>query len=128
MQVLLFLISKLNTKETTLFGKDGKWQVSVKYDNDKPVSISVVVVSLQTKPGNKRKIYELLIPKAIKEINSLWTLIGLVVSIPPTVFGLFLYSPTLNQSSLASLIPVYNMLSRSFINTSDNGSKTDLII
>jgi S-adenosylmethionine synthetase len=60
-------LDELNTKETTLFGKDGKCQVSVKYDNDKPVSVTAVVVSLQTKPGIKREIYELLILKVIKE-------------------------------------------------------------
>lgn len=60
-------LDELNTKETTLFGKDGKCQVSVKYDKDKPVAITAVVVSLQTKPGIKREIYEVLILKAIKE-------------------------------------------------------------
>lgn len=60
-------LDELNTKETTLFGKDGKCQVSIKYDNDKPISVTAVVVSLQTKPGIKREIYELLILKAIKE-------------------------------------------------------------
>lgn len=60
-------LDELNTKETTLFGKDGKCQVSIKYDKDKPVAITAVVVSLQTKPGIKREIYEVLILKAIKE-------------------------------------------------------------
>ena len=60
-------LDELNTKETTLFGKDGKCQVSVKYDDDKPVSVTAVVVSLQTKPGIKREIYEVLILKVIKE-------------------------------------------------------------
>ena len=60
-------LDELNTKETTLFGKDGKCQVSVKYDKDKPVAITAVVVSLQSKPGIKREIYEVLILKAIKE-------------------------------------------------------------
>ena len=58
---------ELNTKETTRFGKDGKCQVSVKYENDKPVAVTAVVVSLQTKPGIKREIYEALILKVIKE-------------------------------------------------------------
>jgi len=60
-------LDELNTKETTLFGKDGKCQVSVKYDKDKPVAITAVVVSLQSKPGIKREIYEVLILEAIKE-------------------------------------------------------------
>jgi S-adenosylmethionine synthetase len=64
---LAIKLDELNTKETTLFGKDGKCQVSIKYDNDKPISVTAVVVSLQTKPGIKREIYELLILKVIKE-------------------------------------------------------------
>ncbi len=63
-------LDELNTRETTLFGKDGKCQVSVKYDKDKPVAITAVVVSLQTKPGIKREIYEVLILKVIKETIS----------------------------------------------------------
>lgn len=63
-------LDELNTKETTLFGKDGKCQVSVKYDKDKPVAITAVVVSLQTKPRIKREIYEVLILKVIKETIS----------------------------------------------------------
>ena len=56
-------LDEFNTKETTLFGKDGKCQVSVKYDKDKPVAITAVVVSLQIKTRNQREIYEVLILK-----------------------------------------------------------------
>lgn len=63
-------LDELNTKETTLFGKNGKCQVSVKYDKDIPVAVTSVVVSLQTKPGIKREIYEVLILKVIKETIS----------------------------------------------------------
>ena len=63
-------LDELNTKETTLFGKDGKCQVSVKYDKDIPVAVTSVVVSLQIKPGIKREIYEVLILKVIKETFS----------------------------------------------------------
>lgn len=54
-------LDELNTKETTLFGKDGKCQVSVKYDKDIPVAVTSVVVSAQTKQGVPRVFYEPLI-------------------------------------------------------------------
>ena len=54
-------------KETTLFFKDGKCRVSVKYDKSIPVAVTAVVVSLQIKPEIIREIYELIILKGIKE-------------------------------------------------------------
>ena len=63
-------LDELNTKETTLFGKDGKCQVSVKYDKDKPVAITAVVVSLQTKPNILRETYEQYIMNVIHEVIS----------------------------------------------------------
>ena len=54
-------------KETTLFFKDGKCRVSVKYDKSIPVAVTAVVVSLQIKPEIIREIYELIILKVIKE-------------------------------------------------------------
>lgn len=60
-------LDELNTRETHIFGKDGKCQVSVRYEDDKPIEITAMVVSLQTRPGIKRETYEPLILKAIKE-------------------------------------------------------------
>jgi len=60
-------LDELNTKETDIFGKDGKCQVSVRYEDDKPIEITAVVVSLQTKPGIKKETYEPLILKAINQ-------------------------------------------------------------
>lgn len=54
-------------KETTLFFKDSKCRVSVKYDKSIPVAVTAVVVSLQIKPEIIREIYELIILKVIKE-------------------------------------------------------------
>ena len=63
-------IDELNTQEPTLFGKDGKCQVSVKYENDKPVAVTAVVVSLQTKPNILRETYEQYIMNVIHEVIS----------------------------------------------------------
>ena len=52
----------------SVFGPDGKCQVSVVYQNGKPVSVSTVVVSAQTKPGVERKVYEPIILAVIKEV------------------------------------------------------------
>lgn len=60
-------LDELNTRETNIFGKDGKCQISVKYDNDKPVAITTIVVSVQTRPGIVRDSYESFIRKAIDE-------------------------------------------------------------
>jgi|SRR5690554_2152720 len=60
-------LDELNTKETDIFGKDGKCQVSVRYENDLPIEITAVVVSLQTKPGIVRDSYESFIRKVVDE-------------------------------------------------------------
>lgn len=62
---LALKLDELNTKESNVFGKDGKCQVSVRYEDDKPIEITAVVVSLQTRPGIVRDSYEPLIRKAI---------------------------------------------------------------
>ena len=51
-------LDELNTKETTLFGKDGKCQVSVKYENkDKPVaSYSCCCVTTNKTRNQKRNL------------------------------------------------------------------------
>jgi S-adenosylmethionine synthetase len=60
-------LDELNTRETHIFGKDGKCQISVKYDKDNPVVITAIVVSVQTRPGIVRDIYESFIRKVIDE-------------------------------------------------------------
>lgn len=60
-------LDELNTKETDIFGKDGKCQVSVRYEDDKQIEITTIVVSLQTKPGTVRDSYGPLIRKVIHE-------------------------------------------------------------
>ena len=51
-------MDELSTEYEELFGRDGKCQVSVEYDdNDKPVRITTVVVSQQTKPNIPRELY-----------------------------------------------------------------------
>lgn len=48
----------LSEQYSELFGRDGKCQVSVEYDdNNKPVRITTVVVSQQTKPFIPRELY-----------------------------------------------------------------------
>lgn len=58
-------LDELNTKAPLFFAKDGKCQVSVKYQDDKPVEITTVVVSVQTRPGILRISYEPFIHKVI---------------------------------------------------------------
>ena len=60
-------LDELNTKELDVFGKDGKCQVSLRYESDKPVEITTVVVSVQTKPGIKRDTYEPMIQTVINQ-------------------------------------------------------------
>ncbi len=49
-----------------IFGVDGKCQVSIKYDdNNKPVHITTIVVSQQTRKGIKREAYYPIIKQAI---------------------------------------------------------------
>ena len=60
-------LDELNTKESQVFGKDGKCQVSVRYEDDKPVEITAVVVSVQTRQGIKRETYEPMIRIVIRQ-------------------------------------------------------------
>ncbi|CDR30943.1 S-adenosylmethionine synthase [Acholeplasma oculi] len=64
---LAIKLDELNTKEPDVFGKDGKCQISVRYDNDKPVEITAVVVSVQTRPEIKIETYEPMIHTLIKQ-------------------------------------------------------------
>lgn len=53
-----------------LFGADGKCQVSVAYDEeDKPVKVTTIVISQQTKPGLDREFYtSFIIEECIKKV------------------------------------------------------------
>lgn len=62
---LAIKLDELNTKEPLFFGKDGKCQISVRHENEFPVEVTAVVVSLQTRVGIVRDIYEPLIRKTI---------------------------------------------------------------
>ncbi|WP_264229568.1 methionine adenosyltransferase [Acholeplasma laidlawii] len=64
---LAIKLDELNSLEPLIFGKDGKCQVSLRYENDKPVEITTVVVSVQTKPGIKRDTYEPMIQTVINQ-------------------------------------------------------------
>lgn len=52
-----------------IFGADGKCQVSVAYENDKPVRVTTIVVSQQTKENLDRKFYtSFIINECIKKV------------------------------------------------------------
>lgn len=61
-------MDEVNREHTTIFGLDGKCQVSVFYEGSKAKHISTVVVSAQTKPGIKREEYEPYILEVIEEV------------------------------------------------------------
>lgn len=50
---------------SSIFGPDGKCQVSVAYEDEVPVYVTTVVVSAQTKPGVAREVFEPIINKVI---------------------------------------------------------------
>lgn len=55
--------------ETGLFGPDGKTQVSVDYDGDKPVAVNTVVLSTQHSPDlSQEEIAEIAMAKVIKPV------------------------------------------------------------
>lgn len=60
-------LDKLNKKENDIFGIDGKCQISINFEKDKPTAVTAVVVSMQTKPQVKRDTYEPLIRKVISK-------------------------------------------------------------
>lgn len=53
---------------SSIFGPDGKCQVSVAYVDGEPSYVTTVVVSAQTKPGVERKIFEAIIRRVIKDV------------------------------------------------------------
>lgn len=58
----------INRENPDIFGLDGKCQVSIVYNEDKPVHVSTIVVSAQTKLGVERKVYEQFIYDVIEEV------------------------------------------------------------
>ncbi len=62
------LTKEFSTILSTFFGIDGKCQVSVEYDKDIPKKITTVVVSIQTKPGIPRRVYEPLVLSCVHEV------------------------------------------------------------
>jgi len=61
-------MDKVNRQYSSIFGLDGKCQVSIVYDGDKARHISTVVVSAQTKPGVSREEYEPYILEVLEEV------------------------------------------------------------
>lgn len=78
-------MDEVNRKHSTVFGLDGKCQVSIIYDGDKARHIATVVVSAQTKPGIKREEYEPYILEVLEEVlPSDLTDINTLILINPT--------------------------------------------
>ena len=61
-------MDEVNRKYPTIFGLDGKCQVSIVYEGDKAQHISTVVVSAQTKPGINREEYEPYFLEVLEEV------------------------------------------------------------
>lgn len=78
-------MDEVNRENPTIFGLDGKCQVSIVYEGSKPEHISTVVVSAQTQPGIKRNEYEPYIHKVLEEVLP-WGLIdtNTLILINPT--------------------------------------------
>ena len=67
------------TKEISeLFGKDGKCQVSIAYDeNDNPAKITTIIVSQQTQPNVDREFYtSFIIEECLKKVIPSWLITG----------------------------------------------------
>ncbi|MDD4154432.1 MAG: methionine adenosyltransferase [Bacilli bacterium] len=61
-------MDEINRHNPSIFGLDGKCQVSIVYEGDKARHISTVVVSAQTKPGISREEYEPYILEVLEEV------------------------------------------------------------
>ena len=61
-------MDEVNRQNPSIFGLDGKCQVSIVYEGDKARHISTVVVSAQTKPGINREEYEPYILEVLEEV------------------------------------------------------------
>lgn len=78
-------MDEVNRENSSIFGLDGKCQVSIVYDEDKARHIATVVVSAQTKPGIKREEYEPYIFEVLEEVlPSDLTDINTLILINPT--------------------------------------------
>lgn len=67
------------TKEIPeLFGKDGKCQVSIAYDeDDNPVKVTTIIVSQQTQPNVDREFYtSFIIEECLKKVIPSWLITG----------------------------------------------------
>ena len=62
------LTKEFSTILSTFFGIDGKCQVSVEYEKDVPKKVTTIVVSIQTKPGVPRRVYEPLVLSCVHEV------------------------------------------------------------
>lgn len=61
-------MDEVNRQYSSIFGLDGKCQVSIVYEGDKARHISTVVVSAQTKQGINREEYEPYILEVLEEV------------------------------------------------------------
>jgi len=78
-------MDEVNREHSSIFGLDGKCQVSIVYDEGKARHIATVVVSAQTKPRIKREEYEPYILEVLEEVlPSDLTDINTLILINPT--------------------------------------------
>jgi S-adenosylmethionine synthetase len=72
-------------KYSHIFGPDGKCQVSVGYEDGKPVKVQTIVVSAQTKPGVEREVIEdIIINEVLTKVFDFDTLVEADILINPT--------------------------------------------
>ncbi|MBU1093332.1 MAG: methionine adenosyltransferase [Firmicutes bacterium] len=72
-------------KYSHIFGPDGKCQVSVGYENGKPIKVQTIVVSAQTKPGLDREFIEdIIINEVLTKVFDFDTLVEAEILINPT--------------------------------------------
>ncbi|BCR36132.1 methionine adenosyltransferase [Mariniplasma anaerobium] len=72
-------------KYSHIFGPDGKCQVSVGYEDGKPIKVQTIVVSAQTKPGLDREFIEdIIINEVLTKIFDFDTLVEADILINPT--------------------------------------------
>ncbi|MBI9008694.1 MAG: methionine adenosyltransferase [Tenericutes bacterium] len=72
-------------KYSHIFGPDGKCQVSIGYENGKPVKVQTIVVSAQTKPGLDREFIEdIIINEVLTKVFDFDTLVEADILINPT--------------------------------------------
>lgn len=71
-------IDELTKEIPELFGKDGKCQVSIAYDeDDNPVKVITIIVSQQTQPNVDREFYtSFIIEECLKKVIPSWLITG----------------------------------------------------